>query len=565
MPDDEKSIEQLVDELNDARKKLSEFAALKAVLEESQQQYRALFNSFPLGITISNRSGNIVESNAIAEKLLGLSREEQGFRRIDGAEWSIIRPDGTKMPSSEYASVRALKENRLIENVEMGIVKPTGEISWINVSATPVHLGHFGLIITYGDITERVLAEQARNEIDAKLMAALESMSDAVFISDANGHFVNFNEAFATFHKFKSKEECFKTLIEYPDILDVFIENGDLVPLDMWAVPRALRGETVMNAEYVLRRKDTGETWVGNYNFAPIRNVTGSIVGAVVVGHDITARKEAERRLQESEVKFRKLFNSLPVATVIISLSEGNFFEINDAFEKIMGYSRAETLQKSELDLGIWVSPEDHLSYTSALKTERAVENFEALLRSRDGRILTALISGELIEVSGQMWAISSWLDISERRRLADDLTASLARLEDINAALRVLLEHREQDRPNMERRVLDNMRLLVLPYIEAIRGENPSPQILRNLNFALSKFEEITAGFAHNLEDRYTALTVSEIRVADMIRSGMTSKEIAHALGLSVTTANFYRASIRRKLGLVGKKKTLTAFLRAL
>lgn len=279
MPDDVKSRKQLVDELNDARKKLSEFAALKTIFEETQQKYRALFNAFPLGITISDHSGNIVESNAIAEKMLGLSRKEHGSRRIDGTEWSIIRPDGTPMPSSEYASVRALEENRLIENVEMGIVKPTGEISWINVSAIPVHLGHFDLIITYGDITERVLAEQAREEIDAKLMAALESMSDAVFISDANGHFVHFNEAFATFHKFKSKEECFRSLIECPDILDVFTNTGDLVPLDMWAVPRALRGETVMNAEYVLRRKDTDETWIGNFNFAPSGMRTAPLSG----------------------------------------------------------------------------------------------------------------------------------------------------------------------------------------------------------------------------------------------------------------------------------------------
>ena len=85
-------------------------------------------------------------------------------------------------------------------------------------------------------------------------------MTDAVFISDADGRFVEFNDAFATFHKFKNKNECPKALAEYPDFLEVFSPDGPLVPLNMWAVPRALRGDVATNVEYSLWRKDTGES-----------------------------------------------------------------------------------------------------------------------------------------------------------------------------------------------------------------------------------------------------------------------------------------------------------------
>jgi len=68
----------------------------------------------------------------------------------------------------------------------------------------------------------------------------------------------------------------------------------------MWAVPRALRGETATNAEYTLRRKDTGETWVGSYSFGPIRDKDGAIVGSVVIGRDITERKRAEDELKKA-------------------------------------------------------------------------------------------------------------------------------------------------------------------------------------------------------------------------------------------------------------------------
>jgi PAS domain S-box-containing protein len=147
----------------------------------------------------------------------------------------------------------------------------------------------------------------------AKLAAALASISDAVFISDLEGNFLDFNEAFAAFHKFKNKADCAKTLAEYPAFLDVFMEDGSLAPLEMWAVPRALRGEVGSSVVYYLRRKDTGENWVGSYSFAPIRNEEGSIVGSVVVGRDITERKRNEelmaKALREKEILLQELFH----------------------------------------------------------------------------------------------------------------------------------------------------------------------------------------------------------------------------------------------------------------
>ena len=154
-----------------------------------------------------------------------------------------------------------------------------------------------GLACAGFDITERKQAEDAIVQSRTRLEAALASMTDAVFISDAAGNFIALNDAFATFHRLKDKAECPRTFTEYPRILDKFLPDGTLVPLDMWAVPRALRGEVATNTEYSLRRKDTGETWVGSYSFAPIRDTNGVIVGSVVVARDITDQKQAEQAL----------------------------------------------------------------------------------------------------------------------------------------------------------------------------------------------------------------------------------------------------------------------------
>ncbi|MDO9213946.1 MAG: PAS domain S-box protein [Methylococcales bacterium] len=171
------------------------------------------------------------------------------------------------------------------------------------------------MIGTHIDITERKLAEETIQASKAKLEAALASMTDAVFISDAEGQLIEFNEAFATFHRFRNKKECPKMLAEYPHFIDMYsTSSGEFLPWDQRCVPRALRGETGTGVEFTLRHRDTGETWIGSYNYAPIRNDNGVIVGAVVSARDITEHKKVEAALQESEEKLRLFIHYSPSA-----------------------------------------------------------------------------------------------------------------------------------------------------------------------------------------------------------------------------------------------------------
>lgn len=135
-------------------------------------KYKTLFSAFPLGITVAEKSGKILESNRMAERLLGLSLEEHQRRKIDGKEWTIVKPDGTPLPAQDYASVRALRENRLVENMEMGIVKAQGDITWINVTAAPLPLEGHSVVIIYNDITQRKRAEAELHLLNQTLKAA---------------------------------------------------------------------------------------------------------------------------------------------------------------------------------------------------------------------------------------------------------------------------------------------------------------------------------------------------------------------------------------------------------
>lgn len=146
-------------------------------LRESREKYRLLFQIFPIGISITDEVGKIIEVNPASEKILGVLTEEHIQRNYDGEEWQIIRSDGTLMPAEEYPSVRALKENCLIENIEQGIVKPGNTISWISVTAAPIPLEGYGVAIAYIDITAHKQTDEALRQqfLRERLMGAIQA------------------------------------------------------------------------------------------------------------------------------------------------------------------------------------------------------------------------------------------------------------------------------------------------------------------------------------------------------------------------------------------------------
>jgi PAS domain S-box-containing protein len=147
---------------------ISERARVEHALRVSEAKYRTLFETLPLGITIADAEGRVVESNRVAEKILGLPDEQHRGRAIGSPEWIIIKPDGSPMAPEDFASTRALKEQRLVENVRMGIVKSDGEVVWLNVSATPVPLEGYGVAIAYMDISDRVRDEESIRALRSK-------------------------------------------------------------------------------------------------------------------------------------------------------------------------------------------------------------------------------------------------------------------------------------------------------------------------------------------------------------------------------------------------------------
>jgi PAS domain S-box-containing protein len=258
--------------------------------ELSHPIFAAILQAAPDAIIAVNPKQEIIFFNRKAEELFSCPAIEVLGKPVTTLLPSLLPPDISTQESGKVLETVARRGDGGTFQAEAGI----GRTETV-----------FTLILR--DISERKRAEEEVQSVKTKLETTLESMNDAVFISDVEGNFINFNEAFATFHRFKNKGECARTLIEYPAFLDVYLASGELARLDQWAVPRALRGESGTAIEYGLQRKDTGQSWTGSYSFAPIRDRSGAIVGSVVVGRDITEIKKAAEALQK-EQKILQLF-----------------------------------------------------------------------------------------------------------------------------------------------------------------------------------------------------------------------------------------------------------------
>lgn len=134
--------------------------------------------------------------------------------------------------------------------------------------------------------------------------------------------------------------------------------------------------------------------------------------------------------------------------------------------------------------------------------------------------------------------------------------------LEEMNTALKVLLKKREEDKNELEEKVIYNIKEMVQPFMEKLGRTHLDKRQRTFLEILESNLDDIVSPFAKKLSTRYLNLTPSEIQIADLVKHGKTTKEIAELLILSTRTIESHRDSIRKKLGIKNQKANLRTHL---
>lgn len=143
---------------------------------------------------------------------------------------------------------------------------------------------------------------------------------------------------------------------------------------------------------------------------------------------DTSERKRAENALRASEEKFAKAFMHTPDAVAITDRATGRFIEVNPSFEQQFGWSSAEAVGRTSLELGIWADPSDRQRMLDAAQTGR-LNNLEVRLFSRDGSVTSNLLFGGEIELNGTSCLVLTVRNITEQRVQEQALNESRQRL----------------------------------------------------------------------------------------------------------------------------------------
>ena len=268
-----------------------------------------------------------------------------------------------------------------------------------------------------------------------------------------------------------------------------------------------------------------------------------------------------ERELLALAVNFSE--DAIMITTTDLDDPGPTIIYANPAFLKMTGYSREEAfgrsprfLQGARTDWNILKDMRKVLEAGNVFYG--SVYNYR-----KDG---TEFVNEWHIEpIKDDRGAIIYYLsiqrDITQRRRLEDELRAQKIALEEKNVALREVLEQIEIEKKKIKDNVIKNIQDVFLPAFKKLKRKG-TPFDKKYLDVLEIGLEDLASSFGGKMAALDARLSPRETEIANLVRNGLNNKEIGAALNLSVKTVETHRSRIRRKLNLTKKSINLTSYL---
>lgn len=336
-------------------------------------------------------------------------------------------------------------------------------------------------------------------------------------------------------------------------------------------------GHKPLNLQYRIVRPDGQLRWIDD-SFIPIFDENGSRQKIFGFGSDITKRKLAEFSLQKSEEHLHILLESVTnFAIYRVAFESGDFSRSKVIF---VSPSIVDILGVTDLSFNAWLDsfhPDDAkkieknlISHAVDLKDETVVRVFHSVFK--EWRWIQIVANRTLDENNHLKYSSGIMFDVTDRiqtsmalKEKEKELRTQAGKLEKLNSAMSALLDYREKEIETVKKNTLETLNRLVRPYIQdmCLTDMNKDQQTL--LDIISAHLNNISASFARTLSTWKGKLSPMEIKVADLVRSGKTTKEISQLLKVTTNAVSFHRANIRTKLGISNEKVNLTSYLRTL
>jgi PAS domain S-box-containing protein len=404
-------------------------------------QLDTIIETIPDGITLFDEDGNVTRRNEAAQQAIG-SRFASTLAEFPQAYHPQMQ-DGSPLPPDELPVARALNGEKA-PNAELIYFTSEGTKFVVSVNAAQLRTPEGtieGVVTIAHDITALRQAEEDAAIRAARQEAIFESMADAVFVYDAEGHVIQMNEVARRLLALNQMPDYGSlSLQDRAMLMTVPDENGQMASMEHWPQSRILQGEVLTGSntsDLRLRSLDDREVEI-NAAGAPIRDEQGQISGGVLICRDVTEQRKLERRLRDSQRELGERINQLE--TVFEAMTDGvNVYDrqglvlqMNHAYREFIAldaYPEHIALTPKERGNQLQLCdeqgqplPDEQRPVTRILRGEVLTgENaIDIRLRALDGRTLQLNISGSPLrdqngEISG---GILIFRDVTERRRL---------------------------------------------------------------------------------------------------------------------------------------------------
>jgi PAS domain S-box-containing protein len=251
-------------------------------------------------------------------------------------------------------------------------------------------------------------------------------------------------------------------------------------------------------------------------------------------------------------------------ATVVITDTKGNIEYVNPKFTQLTGYTFKETIGKNPRILKSGKTPpEEYKQLWETINSGREWYG-EFCNKKKNGELYWE--SASISPVRNTEGVITHFVgikeDITKRKKMEETLQAQNKELEHKNIALNEVLGQIELEKKQIKDNVIANIENLLLPIIQKLMLKRDSRDYVQLLR---KNLQELTSSFGIKLTEKRAKLTSREIEICNMVKNGITSKEIASLLNISFLTIEKHRINIRRKLGIINKDINLTSFLKTL
>ena len=539
MKNREKTKERLIKELEDSLK-TNEFFSL-------------LLESMPIAVYTCEFGGDF-GATYISKNIAALTGyKPEDFTSNSEFWFSNVHPDDQQLVNISLATLLetgnieyeyrwkvADGSYKFFHDVAKCIKSPVGETSYI--------LG------TWRDITRSRKSEEYLKMSEEKYRLLFSTVEDAIVIINAETRkIIDANAATLRLYGY-SKEEIFKLI--GPD-LSAEPEKSDVAISEV-----VMADHKQLHYHTRNHRKKDGTVFTVEISSGIFMLQDKKFISAVI--RDISMRKEEENALRESRERFRGLVEA--TSDWIWEVDENAVYTyVSPKISDILGYAPEEVLGRKPFDFMSQNEAKRLIDIFSTIAaSQKPFKDLENINIHKDGHLVALETSGvPIIDVDGKFCGYRGIdRDITGRKETENILRMRAEELKESNIALKVLLKQRENDKSELEEKILSNIKHIIMPYIEKLKKNRSMSKELVYLNILESNIKEIVSPFSSKLSFKYLDFTPKEIMMANLIIDGKQDKDMADLLNISIDTVKFHRKNIRKKLDIYGKRINLRSHL---